>query len=107
MYLPAFPAIEASLAAGSGSAQITLATWFAGLAVGQLTQGSLADRFGRRRPLLFATALYTIASAGCALSPNLATLSACAFSPVSAARPAWSSPAPSSVTSLTATTPPA
>lgn len=79
MYLPAFPAIEAALGAGDGSAQITLATWFAGLAVGQLTQGSLADRFGRRRPLLIATALYTVASAGCALSPNLFTLAAMRF----------------------------
>jgi DHA1 family bicyclomycin/chloramphenicol resistance-like MFS transporter len=79
MYLPAFPAIEASLGAGDGSAQLTLATWFVGLAFGQLTQGSLADRFGRRRPLLVATAFYTLASAGCALSPNLATLSAMRF----------------------------
>jgi len=79
MYLPAFPAIEASLAAGTGSAQITLATWFAGLAIGQLTQGSLSDRFGRRRPLIIAIALYTLASAGCALAPNLATLSAMRF----------------------------
>ncbi len=79
MYLPAFPAIEASLGSGAGTAQITLATWFAGLAVGQLTQGSLADRFGRRRPLLFATAIYTLASAGCALSPNLFCLAAMRF----------------------------
>ena len=79
MYLPAFPAIEASLGSGDGSAQVTLATWFAGLAVGQLTQGSLADRFGRRRPLLFATALYTVASAACALSPNLVTLAGMRF----------------------------
>ena len=46
MYLPAFPALEASLRTPQGSAQITLATWFVGLAVGQLTQGSLSDRFG-------------------------------------------------------------
>ena len=79
MYLPAFPALEAALGAGVGSAQITLATWFVGLAVGQLTQGSLADRFGRRNPLIVATALYTLASAGCALAPNLATLAAMRF----------------------------
>ena len=79
MYLPAFPAIEASLRVDSGSVQVTLATWFAGLAVGQLTQGSLADRFGRRTPLLVATALYTLASAGCALSPNIVTLAAMRF----------------------------
>ncbi len=75
MYLPAFPAIEASFGGGPGTAQVTLATWFLGLAVGQVTQGSLADRFGRRGPLIVGTAIYTIASAGCALAPDLTTLS--------------------------------
>ena len=79
MYLPAFPALEASLGSGEGSAQVTLATWFAGLAVGQLTQGSLADRFGRRIPLIIATGLYTLASAGCALAPTLGMLAAMRF----------------------------
>jgi DHA1 family bicyclomycin/chloramphenicol resistance-like MFS transporter len=74
MYLPAFPAIEAAFGGHPGTAQVTLATWFAGLAFGQLTQGMLADRFGRRRPLIAATALYTLASVGCAVAPNLATL---------------------------------
>jgi MFS transporter, DHA1 family, multidrug resistance protein len=75
MYLPAFPAIEASLGGRPGTAQITLATWFAGLAVGQITQGTLSDRFGRRMPLVLGTAIYTLASAGCALAPDLLTLS--------------------------------
>jgi len=60
----------------TGSAQITLATWFGGLAVGQITQGSLSDRFGRRGPLIVGTMLYTVGSAGCALAPNLFWLSA-------------------------------
>jgi DHA1 family bicyclomycin/chloramphenicol resistance-like MFS transporter len=77
MYLPAFPAIEASLGGRPGTAQLTLAAWFAGLAVGQLTQGTLSDRFGRRTPLIVGTAIYTIASAGCALAPDLTTLSLC------------------------------
>ena len=79
MYLPAFPAIEASFGGHPGSAQITLATWFAGLAIGQVTQGTLADRFGRRAPLILGTALYTLASAGCALAPDLTTLAVMRF----------------------------
>jgi DHA1 family bicyclomycin/chloramphenicol resistance-like MFS transporter len=74
MYLPAFPAIEASFAAPSGSAQLTLAAWFAGLAVGQFSQGTLSDRFGRKRPLLVATAIYTVACLGCALAPTIGWL---------------------------------
>ena len=75
MYLPAFPAIETSFGTGPGTAQVTLATWFLGLAVGQVTQGSLSDRFGRRGPLIVGTTIYMLASAGCALAPNLVTLS--------------------------------
>jgi DHA1 family bicyclomycin/chloramphenicol resistance-like MFS transporter len=76
MYLPAFPAIEQALGGQAGTAQITLAAWFAGLAVGQITQGSLSDRFGRRWPLVAGTALYTLATVGCALASDLPTLSA-------------------------------
>ena len=79
MYLPAFPAIEASLGVRAGAAQITLATWFAGLAVGQLTQGALSDRYGRRGPLIAGTLVYTLANAGCALAPDIATLSILRF----------------------------
>ncbi len=76
MYLPAFPSIEASFGAPPGSAQLTLAAWFAGLAVGQFSQGTLSDRFGRKRPLIVATAIYTFACLGCALAPTIGWLSA-------------------------------
>ncbi len=80
MYLPAFPAIEAVFGAGrTGAAQVTLASWFAGLALGQLMQGSLADRFGRRAPLLAGTVLFTLATLGCALAPDLGTFTLCRF----------------------------
>ncbi len=64
MYLPAFPAIEAALGGRPGTAQVTLAMWFLGLAIGQVTQGPLSDRFGRRGPLVIGTVLYTAASIG-------------------------------------------
>jgi DHA1 family bicyclomycin/chloramphenicol resistance-like MFS transporter len=79
MYLPAFPAIETSLGVRLGSAQVTLATWFLGLAIGQITQGSLADRFGRRAPLIVATAVFALANVGCALATDLVTLSVMRF----------------------------
>ena len=74
MYLPAFPAIELELGGRAGAAQITLATWFAGLAIGQITQGTLSDRYGRRGLLVAGTALYTLSSIGCAVAPNLSVL---------------------------------
>jgi DHA1 family bicyclomycin/chloramphenicol resistance-like MFS transporter len=74
MYLPAFAAIKASFGAPPGSAQITLATYFAGLAIGQITQGTLSDRFGRRNPIIAGTLIYALASIGAALSPSIAWL---------------------------------
>ena len=76
MYLPAFPAIEASFGSPAGSAQLTLAAWFAGLAFGQITQGTLSDRYGRKRPLIVATLVYTMACLGCALAPSIEWLAA-------------------------------
>jgi DHA1 family bicyclomycin/chloramphenicol resistance-like MFS transporter len=76
MYLPAFPAVEASFGTAPGTAQLTLAAWFAGLAVGQITQGTLSDRFGRRLPMIFGSALFTLATIGCALAPDLGWLAA-------------------------------
>lgn len=75
MYLPAFPAMRAALNGSAGDAQLTLAAWFVGLAVGQVTYGPLADHWGRRTPLLSGIALYTLASLGCALATSMAELS--------------------------------
>jgi DHA1 family bicyclomycin/chloramphenicol resistance-like MFS transporter len=74
MYLPAFPAVEASFGTAPGTAQLTLAAWFAGLAIGQVTQGTLSDRFGRRRPLMVGTGIFALATLGCALAPSMGML---------------------------------
>lgn len=74
MYLPAFPAVEATFGTEPGTAQLTLATWFAGLAVGQITQGTLSDRFGRRIPLIAGFAVFSLGTLGCALAPTLTWL---------------------------------
>lgn len=79
MYLPAFPAVEASFGSAPGSAQLTLAAWFAGLAFGQVTQGTVSDRHGRRLPLIIGTATFTLACVGCALAPSIGWLSAFRF----------------------------
>jgi DHA1 family bicyclomycin/chloramphenicol resistance-like MFS transporter len=67
MYLPAFPTIAREFhdAAAPG---LTLAAYFAGLAIGQMTQGPFSDRAGRRLPILLGLTVYTIASLGCALA---------------------------------------
>ena len=76
MYLPAFDAIEHGFATPHGTAQITLSAWFAGLCIGQMTQGTLSDRFGRRRPLIAGTLLFALACAGCAMANSISSLAA-------------------------------
>jgi DHA1 family bicyclomycin/chloramphenicol resistance-like MFS transporter len=74
LYLPAFPALEASLGVTEAQVQLTLAGTTVGFALGQLLVGPVSDRFGRRFPLILATALHIAASTGAALSPDIATL---------------------------------
>jgi DHA1 family bicyclomycin/chloramphenicol resistance-like MFS transporter len=66
--------VEATFGTASGTAQLTLAAWFAGLGIGQILQGTLSDRFGRRPPLIVGTALFAIGSVGCALAPSIGWL---------------------------------
>ncbi|MHC6227565.1 multidrug effflux MFS transporter [Pseudomonas sp. X10] len=73
-YLPAFPAMAQAFATDEKHIQTTLAAYFLGLSIGQLAYGPVADRFGRRIPLLFGVVLFTLASLACAYAPNLDTL---------------------------------
>ena len=82
MYLPAFPEMRAALGGNEGSSQLTLASWFLGLSVGQVMFGPLSDHLGRRRPLLVGTLIYGLASVGCALSTSMTML--CFFRVVAA-----------------------
>jgi MFS transporter, DHA1 family, multidrug resistance protein len=68
MYLPAFAEIAQRF--GAGVPQLTLASYFAGFAAGQMAQGLLSDRFGRRGPLAAGLLLYCLASLGCAFAPS-------------------------------------
>ncbi len=73
MYLPALPVIAADFGASDGVVERSLATFLAGLALGQLFYGPLSDRIGRRPPLIAGIAIYVLASILCAFaaSPNM------------------------------------
>jgi DHA1 family bicyclomycin/chloramphenicol resistance-like MFS transporter len=74
LYLPGLPSVASSLGATATQAELTVAAFFVGISVGQLIYGPLADRVGRRAPLLAGIAIYVAASVGCALAPNIETL---------------------------------
>lgn len=78
-YLPSFPAIAAAFSTDIEHVQVSLAVYFIGLAIGQLLYGPLADRFGRRKPLLVGITLFTLGSLACAMAPSLEWLIAARF----------------------------
>lgn len=61
-YLPGFPAMASYFGTDEKHIQLTLAAYFLGLSLGQLAYGPVADRFGRRIPLLFGVTLFMLAS---------------------------------------------
>jgi DHA1 family bicyclomycin/chloramphenicol resistance-like MFS transporter len=94
MYLPSLPTMGAELHASSAQTQATVATFLAGMAIGQLFYGPASDRFGRKPPILLGLAIYVVAGVGCALAVSapvliglrfLQALGACAGAVVSRA----------------------
>src|ERR1700743_3351438 len=71
MYLPAFGDIARSLHTVSARVDLSLSSYFIGLAFGQLLYGPLMDRYGRKMPLYFGLGLYIVASVGCFLSGSV------------------------------------
>ena len=76
MYVPAFPLVGRDLDASATQVQLTLSTFFVGMALGQLVGGPFSDRVGRRRPLLVALAALVAASVVCAFSPTVPAMMA-------------------------------
>ncbi len=73
-YLPAFTGIAQSIGATPVQMQQTLSAYLFGFAVMNLFHGALSDSFGRRPVVLWGVALFTVASAGCALSGTIGEL---------------------------------
>jgi MFS transporter, DHA1 family, multidrug resistance protein len=71
MYVPAFPAVVHDLSTSAALVQLTLTTFFLGMATGQLIGGPVSDARGRRRPLVLALAVLTAASIACAFAPSI------------------------------------
>jgi len=65
MYLPGFKAIAVDLQTTIEHIQLSLTSFFIGIAGGQIIYGPLLDRFGRKSPLLIGLIIYIGASIGC------------------------------------------
>jgi DHA1 family bicyclomycin/chloramphenicol resistance-like MFS transporter len=74
MYLPALPEIARNLGIEVGEVQLTLSVFMIGMAVGQAFYGPIADRWGRRGPLLVGMAVFSLAAVGCACAQSMKSL---------------------------------
>lgn len=73
-WLPALPVAARALGSPVAEMQLTVTTYFLGLAGGQLVWGPLSDRYGRKPVLLAGLALALAASAVCAGAGSAAAL---------------------------------
>jgi EmrB/QacA subfamily drug resistance transporter len=72
--MTALPSIQRDLGGGMGSLQWIVNAYSLTFGAGILTAAALGDRLGRRRVYILGLALFTVASATCAVAPNLPAL---------------------------------
>ncbi|WP_051697701.1 multidrug effflux MFS transporter [Prevotella sp. 10(H)] len=65
LYLPAFLKISEAFGTNISAVQISLSTFLGGFAIGQLFWGPMADRFGRKKPILLSLVIFIAASIAC------------------------------------------
>ena len=73
-YLPAFSGIAVAIGATPVEMQQTLSAYLFGFAVMNLFHGALSDSCGRRPVVLWGLVVFTLASAGCAMSQHIGAL---------------------------------
>ena len=71
LYLPGFIEIGNAFKAPVSDVQLSLSTFLAGFAIGQLLWGPLADKYGRKKPLLVSLVIFAAASIGCLYVPSI------------------------------------
>ncbi len=79
LYLPAYPTLAAEFGVAETQIQLTLTACVFGLALGQLFIGPIADRVGRRLPVIVGLAAWAGASLLVASAPTLGLLTAGRF----------------------------
>lgn len=72
--LPALPEWRRTFGAEAGTTQLVVSVSMALIAVATLTYGRVADRWGRRPPLLVGMSALAVGSLACALAPSLPVL---------------------------------
>lgn len=102
MFVPSMPVIAADFGVEYGVVNIAIGGFAIVSAVTQVIGGALSDRFGRRPVALGSLGIFTIASIGCVLAPNVelflgfrmlqGVVAACLAVALAAIRDSWAGP---------------
>jgi len=79
MYLPAMPAVGRSLGGSVAATQMTITAYFIAFGLAQIVYGPLADKYGRKPPLVLGLVLFIAGSLGCVIAPDISTFIAFRF----------------------------
>ncbi|HAR5380252.1 TPA: multidrug effflux MFS transporter [Staphylococcus aureus] len=71
MFLPGLPDIRQDFQTTTSNAQLTLSMFMIGLAFGNLFAGPISDSTGRKKPLIIAMIIFTLASLGIVFIHNI------------------------------------
>jgi DHA1 family bicyclomycin/chloramphenicol resistance-like MFS transporter len=74
MYLPALPTIGREFGVDAAATQVSVASYFLGVAVGQAFYGPMSDAVGRKPALYFGLVVFVLSSLGCAWADSVNTL---------------------------------
>lgn len=70
LYLPALPSMSEYFQVSATVTNLSLVSFFFCYAVGTLFWGPMSDKYGRKPVLVAGTAIYVVASVGCAVAPT-------------------------------------
>lgn len=73
-YLPSLPDVARDLSASEAAVQLTISWVLLGSALGQVVLGPLADRHGRRRPVVAGLVAYVVVSLACVVTATITQL---------------------------------
>lgn len=79
IFLPAMPIMAAWFLAPAAAIQFALGAMSIGMALGQLSIGIIADRAGRRRPMIAGVGLATLSAFAASAAPNVTLLVVASF----------------------------
>ncbi len=79
MFLPGLPQIQSDFNTTTTHAQMAVSMFLIGLALGNLFVGPISDALGRKKPLIFAMGLFTLASIGICFTNSIEFMLALRF----------------------------